>query len=282
MPNSVVTIIGNIKATRSLEAKRSVGLEERTGSDVRSSEGVRDGVRDIVLRRRVALGGVEENVFPIHDRQTGRFDIRAVLRLVGEDLERRADLLEPVACVHLLEEDGRGYYGLDGVAALAAVADRVAVDLVNDVTLACSLVVEASWVDGSALFDRADPSIARRINVRTLDVFASGPTNAVNGSVRGQRCRVIHDERSIGKSHDIWRPNLGLVLVNPRRQLRHGVFFSTELPGLPISRVSHRHVNPLAINLHFGSKRSPAIPCSDDRRIRKVSTTQTGCDRADT
>jgi len=87
-------------------------------------------IRDGVVDARVAVSAVEQHIRPISgfDQRRGLGDARVGKAVVVEEGGRGAD--ESVAVRgDGLQEDGRGHDGRDGVAADAAVAEGVAVDL---------------------------------------------------------------------------------------------------------------------------------------------------------
>ena len=117
---------------------------------IRAHDTRRRRVRRIVIRPVEAVRREEKHVYPLAAaHQTGRLDERAVGVRSVEDLHGRAARSGAVA-FHGLQHDGRRHERRDPVVAVAAVADAVAVDLVDDVDGAVG-VGEAGRVDGAAL-----------------------------------------------------------------------------------------------------------------------------------
>lgn len=108
-------------------------------------------VCDVVHGRREAVGRVEEEVDALARAvQQGGFDQRPVDDIPVEQLDRAADRCDAVVRRDFLEHDGCGLDRRDRVAARAAVAQRVAVRLVHDISLVRGRVVEPVGVDGAA------------------------------------------------------------------------------------------------------------------------------------
>lgn len=272
----MITIDSNIQSTRSLEAKRPTSLEQRARALVRARDLVCNGVGHSILGRRVALRRVKQNILAAHVIERRSLNVRTVSYpvVIVENPKWRSDLGEAVIQVDLLDEDWSFNDGFDGVAALTAVADGVAVDFVDDVAFVLLHVVEAANVDGAALLDWADPGLGRIVDEGSFDVLACCVAETMDCAVALQSRGVVENVLPTRQRNDIWCPDSGVLLIYPRREFRHCVFLATELPVLPIPSVCHGDVDFLAVNRHLGGVRSPAIVCSDDRRVWEISATK--------
>lgn len=124
--------------------------EHRTTLDIRASDAVGKGVREIVVRRRETVAAEEDDVLAGGGAHEGRgLDEGPVGVVAVEEFGWVADGGEAVVC-DFLKHDWGGGYRCDCVAAGAAVADAVAVDFVDDVQGAVG-VFEAGRVDRAAL-----------------------------------------------------------------------------------------------------------------------------------
>jgi hypothetical protein len=113
-------------------------------------------VGDVVQRGGVAIAGEEEVVDAIAGSDGWAFDEGPVALVAVEDLDGVSDFSLTVGRVDLLQHDGGGDDGLDGVATAATVANAIAVYLVRD-PAATVAVLELARVDVSALVDIAGP-----------------------------------------------------------------------------------------------------------------------------
>jgi hypothetical protein len=281
MPNRMIAIDGNVKSTRSLEAKRPIGLEKCSRALVRARDLVCYRVGHSILGRSVALRRVEEDVFAAHVVEGRCFHVRAVERFdVCQNLQRASDHFVAVVEIDLLDEDRSRDDGVDGVTALAAVADGVTVNFVDDVALVLLHVVEAADVDGAALLYGADPGLGGVVDEGAFDVVACCVAETVDCTIPLQSCGVVEYILPTRQRNDIWSPDARVCCVYPRREFGHCIFLASEYPGFPVLGVCHGNVDFLAIDRDLGGICSPAIVCSDDCRIREVPAVQawrSGC-----
>ena len=195
----------DIQATRAEQRSIIVaGHQERTRRPLVVRPSVRDPFRAdrvarIVLAPHVAVTAEEQDIHPAMERrtisyahQTRRLDQGPVCFCLDEDLYRVANWRDAVARGDLLQHDGRGHNGSDAVAAIAAVPDAVAVDLVDDV-LRAIVVGEAGRIDGAALGEVAGDGFGFG-SVRTFDGVAGGGADTVVCGVDGRvGCVVEHE-----------------------------------------------------------------------------------------
>lgn len=204
-------------ATARRDQARIARLEQRpAGARVRPRDGGRRRVGDVVLLRRVAVGAEEEEPGAGVVEEGGRFDQALVGGAVvvedcgrgaheggaggGEALEAEGGWLDGFDWGFHLLAGGGGRAGckggvVTGVAADAAVADRVAVDFPGDPALA--VVVEDGGVDGAALVEGADQCFVSGWGVRAGNGVGCGDADAVQGGVLGCGCTVVHHEGAV-------------------------------------------------------------------------------------
>lgn len=125
------TIPKHTRTTSPTQPSRIVATQQQiTSSRIRPVRVLRCSVRYSVVQAGIAIAAEEENVFArsgLDERR--RFgDARVGKALVVEECDGRA-LQRDAVCGDGLQHDGRGDDGRDGVAADAAVAEGVAVDL---------------------------------------------------------------------------------------------------------------------------------------------------------
>ncbi len=75
---------------------------------------------------------------------------------------------------HFLKHDGGGNDGSNGVAAGAAMADRIAVDLVDHISLLGEGIKESVGVDRASLAGMADPRIVCAVGIWAPDRLRQG------------------------------------------------------------------------------------------------------------
>ena len=139
-----------IRTARSRQPIRARLIQRRAALREPARRRTARRVADVVLRRAVAIAAEEEEIRPIRAAgEAGGFDVGPVGRVEVEK-GRGSALGRHGVGADGLDHDGRVDDRVVRVAARAAVAEAVAVDLVHDVAGAVG-VVEARGVDGAAL-----------------------------------------------------------------------------------------------------------------------------------
>lgn len=110
---------------------------------------------DVVLAAAVAIGAEEEEVGTVRSASdAGSLNKWAIGVVTVQDLDGVA-LESAAVSSDGLKHDRRGLDGRDAVAAVATMADGVAVNLVGKIGAAVD-VDEVRWINGAALAERAD------------------------------------------------------------------------------------------------------------------------------
>ena len=146
--NNHVAVADDIKPTWT----NQVGVTTRQQRAIRARVWAVDlwgcSIGDVVERSGEAIGRVEEEVDTLGGTvQRGGLDQRAIQHVAVEDLHRGPDRRDAVVRRDFLQHYRGRHDRCYRVAAAAAVAERVAVDFVQDVVLVVRWVLEAFRVD---------------------------------------------------------------------------------------------------------------------------------------
>jgi len=242
----MVSVNRDIQPTRGGQTT-GPGHKQRAVLGIRASDIPRRGIADIIQGGSKSIAAEEQHESAVwHLAQRRRLCNRAVSGAVGDELDRCANFRESVVGAHLLQHNRRGHDGRDAIVTVAAVAERVAVDFVDDPARAV-LGGVAGWVDGAALRRGTDPWLVRGWLVGAGDGVGDGDAKAVQVWLRGEGGGVVHCETCC-ELDDIRRPDHRVRFVDPGGQIWEGVLCAVRGPSFEIGAVCHWDVDGLAVD----------------------------------
>lgn len=155
MESHVLAVPVNVRMARSPSRVRCARDKKRElGLLVVAINSVRDGIAAAVVRGSIALAAeVQHILWAVVADESGTFDKWTICVVTVEDAAGWAGGSEPVV-LDLLQDDPGVSLRFVSVVALAAVADGVAVDFVEEVAFAVC-VAESASIDGAAFISRA-------------------------------------------------------------------------------------------------------------------------------
>lgn len=213
--------------------------ERSRGPHVRTRDVRRRGVTGVVQRCGEAVAREEEEVHPLWGQEHGRgLDQGSVEHVAVEELHGCPHERGPVGRVDFLQHE-RGWDDREDVVATGtAVAQAVAVDLVDDVPFTCVSVEKARRVDGAAV--GADQGrLVRR--VWACDGVGDCSADAVCLGRRCQTVCVVEEEPAVGETFDVWGPHR--VTGLPQCDGREGVQLGLDGPCCVVCGCCYLHAN---------------------------------------